>query len=60
MRAIKNNELYVLDEGSYFSKPGPRTITGIDIFGKNYFAKFYHITIPENVYQYRQVNAKDY
>lgn len=34
MRAIKNNELYVGDAGSYFSKPGPRTITGIDIFGK--------------------------
>ena len=34
LRAIKNNELYVVDAGSYFSKPGPRTITGIEILAK--------------------------
>ncbi|MDF2736354.1 MAG: uptake transporter, putative heme-binding protein [Nitrososphaeraceae archaeon] len=51
LRAIKNNELYVVDAGSYFSKPGPRTITGIEILGKIISTnEFKHITIPENSY----------
>ena len=51
LRAIKNNELYVVDAGSYFSKPGPRTITGIEILAKiNSPNEFEHITIPENSY----------
>jgi len=49
LRAIKNNELYVVDAGSYFSKPGPRTITGIEILAKIISPnEFEHITIPEN------------
>ena len=51
LRAIKNNELYVVDAGSYFSKSGPRTITGIEILAKIISAtEFKHITIPENSY----------
>ena len=51
LRAIKNNELYVVDAGSYFSKPGPRTITGIEILAKIISQnEFKHITIPENSY----------
>jgi iron complex transport system substrate-binding protein len=51
LRAIKNNELYVVDAGSYFSKPGPRTITGIEILAKIISpTEFKHITIPENSY----------
>ena len=34
LRAIKNNEIYVVDAGSYFSKPWPRTIIGIEIYAK--------------------------
>jgi iron complex transport system substrate-binding protein len=52
LRAIKNNELYVVDAGSYFSKPGPRTITGIEILAKIISPnEFKHITIPENSYR---------
>ena len=51
LRAIKNNEIYVVDAGSYFSKPGPRTITGIEILAKiispNEFQDF---NVPENSY----------
>ena len=51
LRAIKNNEIYVVDAGSYFSKPGPRTITGIEILAKiispNEFKDF---KAPENSY----------
>jgi iron complex transport system substrate-binding protein len=51
LKAIKNNELYVVDAGSYFSKPGPRTITGIEILAKIISPnEFEHITIPENSY----------
>jgi iron complex transport system substrate-binding protein len=51
LRAIKNNELYVVDAGSYFSKPGPRTITGIEILAKIISPhKFNNIQTPENSY----------
>ena len=51
LSAIKNNELYVVDAGSYFSKPGPRTITGIEILAKIISSNdFDHIHTPENSY----------
>ncbi|MGI9010202.1 MAG: cobalamin-binding protein [Nitrososphaeraceae archaeon] len=51
LRAIKNNELYVVDAGSYFSKPGPRTITGIEILAKIISPnEFDYIQTPENSY----------
>jgi iron complex transport system substrate-binding protein len=51
LRAIKNNELYVVDAGSYFSKPGPRTITGIEILAKIISPiEFDHIQTSENSY----------
>ena len=57
LRAIKNNELYVVDAGSYFSKPGPRTITGIEILAKIISPnEFDHIQTPENSYSKLIVN----
>ena len=57
LKAIKNNELYVVDAGSYFSKPGPRTITGIEILAKIISPnEFEHITIPENSYSKLVIN----
>ena len=51
LRAIKNNELYVVDAGSYFSNPGPRTITGIEILAKIISPnEFDHIQTPDNSY----------
>jgi iron complex transport system substrate-binding protein len=51
LRAIKNNELYTVDAGSYFSKPGSRTITGIEILAKIISPnEFDHIQTPENSY----------
>ena len=34
LRAVENNNVYAVDANSYFSKPGPRTITGIEILAK--------------------------
>jgi iron complex transport system substrate-binding protein len=51
LKAIKNQELYVVDAGSYFSKPGPRTITGIEILAKIISPnEFNHLQTPENSY----------
>ena len=57
LRAIKNNQLYVVDAGSYFSKPGPRTITGIEILAKIISPdEFDHIQTPENSYNKLMIN----
>jgi iron complex transport system substrate-binding protein len=51
LRAIKNNEVYAVDAGSYFSKPGPRTITGIEILAKIIYPnEFEYIKASENSY----------
>ena len=34
LRAVKNNKLFAVDSNSYFSKPGPRTVTGLEILTK--------------------------
>ena len=31
LTAVKNNQVYVLDGSAYFSRPGPRIVTGIEI-----------------------------
>jgi len=34
LQVVQNNEVYVVNAGAYFSKPGPRTITGLEILAK--------------------------
>lgn len=34
LRAVHNNQVYAVDANSYFSKPSPRTITGLEILAK--------------------------
>jgi iron complex transport system substrate-binding protein len=51
LSAIRNNEIYAVDAGSYFSKPGPRTITGIEILAKIISPReFQDFKVPENSY----------
>jgi len=50
LRAIENNELYIVDAESYFSKPGPRTITGIEILAKIISPNEFEYKAPENSY----------
>ncbi len=51
LRAIKNNEIYAVDAGSYFSKPGPRIITGIEILAKIIsLNEFQDFKVPKNSY----------
>jgi iron complex transport system substrate-binding protein len=49
LTAVKNGEIYGVDAGSYFSKPGPRTFSGVEILAKIIHpSDFNHITIPLN------------
>jgi iron complex transport system substrate-binding protein len=32
--AVRNGQVYSLDANSYFSRPGPRLITGVEILAK--------------------------
>jgi iron complex transport system substrate-binding protein len=34
LRAVRRNEVYAVNARAYFSKPGPRTITGLEILAK--------------------------
>lgn len=34
LRAVKNNNVYAVNANAYFSKPGPRTVTGLEILAK--------------------------
>src|SRR5689334_21045505 len=34
LQSVQSNEVYVVNAGAYFSKPGPRTITGLEILAK--------------------------
>ena len=34
LRSVQNNEVYAVNAGAYFSKPGPRTITGLEVIAK--------------------------
>jgi iron complex transport system substrate-binding protein len=34
LRAVRGGNVYVVDAGSYFSKPSPRTVTGLEILAK--------------------------
>jgi iron complex transport system substrate-binding protein len=34
LQSVQNNEVYIVNAGSYFSKPGPRTITGLEVIAK--------------------------
>ena len=34
LQAVKRNEVYAVDANAYFSKPGPRTVIGLEILAK--------------------------
>lgn len=49
LSAVQNNEIFAVDAGAYFSKPSPRTITGLEILAKIIHPdKFLDIIVPTN------------
>ena len=56
LRAVQNNRVYAVDANSYFSKPGPRTVTGIEILAKIINPKtFGELKTPDH--SFTQINA---
>lgn len=49
LRSVKNNCVYAVDANSYFSKPSPRTVTGLEILAKIIHPEaFNELQIPKN------------
>jgi iron complex transport system substrate-binding protein len=52
LRAVREGNVYAVDAGSYFSKPGPRTITGLEILARIIHPKASRmIKVPKNSYR---------
>ena len=34
LQSVQNNDVYAVNAAAYFSKPGPRTITGLEVIAK--------------------------
>jgi len=52
IKAVKHGEVYALNANDYFSKPGPRTVTGLEILAKIIHpGKFKDLQIPEQSVQ---------
>jgi iron complex transport system substrate-binding protein len=52
LQAIKNGKVYVVNANAYFSKPGPRTVTGLEIMAKILHPEaFQHIRVPKDSYK---------
>ncbi len=51
LQAYQNNEIYVVNAWAYFSKPGPRTITGLEVLAKIIDPEcFKDIKVPSDSY----------
>lgn len=51
LRAVQKNNLFAVDANSYFSKPGPRTVTGLEILAKIIHPQtFEELQVPKDSY----------
>ena len=54
--AVQDNRVFAVDANSYFSKPGPRTVTGIEILAKIFHSEaFLDLKIPDD--SFVQINS---
>jgi len=52
LAAVQNGQVYAVNANEYFSKPGPRTVTGLEILAKIIHPKTYaDLTIPDDSFQ---------
>jgi iron complex transport system substrate-binding protein len=52
LRAVKNNSVYAVNANAYFSKPGPRTVAGLEILAKILHPEASrHIRVPKGSYK---------
>jgi iron complex transport system substrate-binding protein len=58
LAAVQNREVYAVNANEYFSKPGPRTVTGLEILAKIIHPEtFTDLQIPNNSFQ--KINTKN-
>jgi iron complex transport system substrate-binding protein len=59
LRAVKSNEVYLVNANSYFSKPSPRIINGIEIIAKILYPNlFKEISVPSD--GFKKFTSKQY
>ncbi len=52
LKAVIMNEIYMVDANSYFSKPSPRIVTGIEILAKILYPDlFKELRVPFNSFK---------
>jgi iron complex transport system substrate-binding protein len=57
LQAVKNRSVYAVNANAYFSKPGPRTVVGLEIIAKILHPETsQRITVPKG--SYKKINAK--
>lgn len=57
LHAVQNGNVYGVDANSYFSRPGPRAVTGLEILAKIIHPqRFSDIAVPEN--SFVKINSK--
>jgi iron complex transport system substrate-binding protein len=58
LAAVKNNQIYAVNANEYFSKPGPRTVTGLEILAKIIHPELFpDLKIPDDSFQ--KINTKN-
>jgi len=51
LKAVRNKKVYATDANSYFSRPGPRIVTGIEVLAKVLHPeRFSELSVPEKSY----------
>ncbi|HEY6536472.1 MAG TPA: ABC transporter substrate-binding protein [Candidatus Nitrosocosmicus sp.] len=59
LKAVKADEVYMLDANSYFSKPSPLVIDGIEIVAKIFYPDLFNdLAIPKDAY--KKFNIRSY
>jgi iron complex transport system substrate-binding protein len=57
LQAVRRNEVYAVDANAYFSKPGPRTVTGVEILAKIIYPESSRLTdLPPNSFTKITIN----
>ncbi len=52
LKAVQNNKVYAVNANEYFSKPGPRTVTGLEILAKIIHPEtFADLQIPQDSFK---------
>jgi iron complex transport system substrate-binding protein len=58
LAAVQNSQVYAVNANEYFSKPGPRTVTGLEILAKIIHPETYtDLKIPNDSFQ--KINTKN-